>query len=58
MGAWSYIEPNLEWALQHVKGKYSRPRYAGRPPAASTATGQLPRHNQEQKALIEESLAA
>ena len=58
MGSWHYIEPNLEWVLQHIEGKHKRPRYVGRAAAAATATGLLPRHLQEQKALVEESLAA
>jgi 2-oxoglutarate dehydrogenase E1 component len=57
MGAWHYIEPNLEWVLQHVGGKSLRPRYVGRAAAAATATGLLSRHLQEQRALVEESLA-
>ena len=40
MGAWSFIEPNLEWVLDHIEAKASsRPRYAGRPASAATATG-------------------
>ena len=39
MGAWSFIEPNIEWVLQHIGAKHTRPRYAGRPASASTATG-------------------
>ncbi|MFZ4809628.1 MAG: 2-oxoglutarate dehydrogenase E1 component, partial [Hyphomicrobiaceae bacterium] len=57
MGAWSFVEPNVEWVLEHVGGKYRRLRYVGRPASASTATGQLSKHNQEQKALVTESLA-
>jgi 2-oxoglutarate dehydrogenase E1 component len=56
MGAWQYIEPNIEWVLGHVDAKHDRARYAGRAAAASTATGQLSRHLQEQQALIEEAL--
>jgi 2-oxoglutarate dehydrogenase E1 component len=57
MGAWSFCEPNLEWVLDHVKGKCRRVRYVGRPSSASTATGLLSRHNQEQKAIVGEALA-
>ena len=56
MGAWTYIEPNLEWVLQHIRAKHLRPRYVGRAAAASPATGQLSRHLQEQKTLVEEAL--
>jgi 2-oxoglutarate dehydrogenase E1 component len=57
MGAWHYIEPNLEWVLQHIDGTSKRPRYVGRAAAAAPATGLLSRHIQEQRALVEESLA-
>ena len=30
MGAWTFIEPNLEWVLEHIAGKTRRARYAGR----------------------------
>ena len=39
MGAWSFIEPNIEWVLERIEAKHARPRYAGRPASASTATG-------------------
>ena len=57
MGAWSFIEPNLEWVLDHVGGKTRRAKYAGRPSSASTATGQLSKHNNEQKALVSDALS-
>ena len=41
MGAWSFIEPNLEWVLERIDAQARRARYAGRPASASTATGQL-----------------
>ena len=58
MGAWIFIEPNLEWVLGQIHSKAKRARYVGRPASASTATGQLSRHVAEQKALVGESLAA
>ncbi len=39
MGAWSFIDPYLEWVLAHIDAKHQRVRYAGRPAAASPATG-------------------
>ena len=30
MGAWSFIEPNIEWVLQHIGAPSPRPRYVGR----------------------------
>jgi 2-oxoglutarate dehydrogenase E1 component len=35
-----------------------RPRYVGRPEAASPATGLYKRHNQEQAKLVDEALKA
>jgi len=58
MGSWHFIEPNIEWVLDHIDAKHSRPRYAGRAAAASTATGQLSRHVHEQKTLVEDALTA
>ncbi len=57
MGAWHYIEPNLEWTLGQIESRSKRARYVGRAAAASTATGQLSRHLAEQKTLVAESLA-
>ncbi len=34
MGAWTFAEPNIEWTLEHVNGRVTRPRYAGRPATA------------------------
>jgi len=56
MGAWSFIEPNLSWVLDHIGAKYERPRYAGRPASASTAVGLSRKHQQELKALLDEAL--
>ena len=58
MGAWTFVEPNIEWTLEHVNGRVTRPRYAGRPASASTATGLLKKHVAEQKALVDEALGA
>jgi 2-oxoglutarate dehydrogenase E1 component len=57
MGAWTFIEHNIEWVLEHIGAKHTRPRYVGRAAAASTATGQLSRHLLEQKTLVSEALA-
>ena len=56
MGAWSFIQPNLEWVLERTDAKHRRPIYAGRPASASTATGQLSKHLHEQKTLVEAAL--
>ena len=56
MGAWSFIEPNLEWVLDHIGARHRRVRYAGRPSSAATATGMMSKHVHELKALLEEAL--
>jgi 2-oxoglutarate dehydrogenase E1 component len=56
MGAWSFMEPNLEWVLQHLELAVKGPSYAGRPASAATATGLLSRHIQEQKTLLQQAL--
>ncbi len=58
MGAWTFVEPLLEWSLDHAKGKAQRATYAGRAASVSTATGQASRHAAEQKTLIEQALKA
>jgi 2-oxoglutarate dehydrogenase E1 component len=57
MGAWTFVEPNLEWVLEHVGAMHRRPRYAGRMAAASTAAGQASKHAQEQKKLVGDALS-
>ncbi|WP_353217029.1 2-oxoglutarate dehydrogenase E1 component [Sandarakinorhabdus sp.] len=49
-GAWSFIAPLIEASVDR------RPTYAGRPPAAATATGLLKRHNAEQARLVADAL--
>ena len=55
-GAWSFIEPNLEWVLTRIKAKHARPTYAGRAAAASPATGLASQHKAQQAALIDDAL--
>jgi 2-oxoglutarate dehydrogenase E1 component len=57
MGAWSFVEPYIEWVLGQVKGKVGRARYAGRPASASTATGLMSKHNQQLQAFLEEAFS-
>jgi 2-oxoglutarate dehydrogenase E1 component len=56
MGAWSFIEPNLSWVLDHIEARHKRPRYAGRPASAATAVGLMRKHQLQLKALLDESL--
>ena len=56
MGAWTFIEPYLEWVLQHIGAEHTRARYAGRAAAASPATGQMSKHQAQLAAFLEEAL--
>jgi 2-oxoglutarate dehydrogenase E1 component len=55
MGAWSFVQPNIEWVMNYVNAKVKRPAYVGRPSSASTATGLMSRHQKELKELLEEA---
>ncbi len=55
-GAWSFIEPNIEWVLSRIKAKHARPVYAGRATSASPATGLASQHKAQQAALVNEAL--
>ncbi|ABX62957.1 2-oxoglutarate dehydrogenase E1 component [Brucella suis 63/252] len=56
MGAWSFIDPYLEWVLAHIDAKHQRVRYAGRPAAASPATGLMSKHLAQLAAFLEDAL--
>ncbi|SFR02338.1 2-oxoglutarate dehydrogenase E1 component [Poseidonocella sedimentorum] len=56
-GAWSFIEPNIEWVLGRIKAKHKRPVYVGRSTAASPATGLASAHKAQQQALVNDALA-
>ncbi|MCY4479377.1 MAG: 2-oxoglutarate dehydrogenase E1 component, partial [Rhodospirillales bacterium] len=56
MGAWTFVAPRIEQVLTELDGAARRPRYVGRTPAASPATGFLVVHQREQRALIDEAL--
>ena len=55
-GAWSFIEPNIEWCLTRIGAKHQRPDYAGRAASASPATGLASQHKAQQQALIDQAL--
>ena len=55
-GAWSFVEPNIEWVLDRIKAKTKRPSYAGRPASASPATGLARLHKEQQETLVNEAL--
>ncbi|MDJ0821706.1 MAG: 2-oxoglutarate dehydrogenase E1 component [Paracoccaceae bacterium] len=55
-GAWTFIEPNIEWVLGRIDAKHNRPRYVGRATSASPATGLASQHKAQQAALVDEAL--
>src|SRR5205085_1574788 len=58
MGGWTFVQPNIERALEFIEARHRRPRYAGRPASAATATGLMSKHQKELRALIEEAAEA
>ena len=55
-GAWSFVEPLLEHALEEAGCSPQRPVYAGREASASPATGLASRHKSQQERLIADAL--
>ncbi|MBO9574177.1 MAG: 2-oxoglutarate dehydrogenase E1 component [Sphingobium sp.] len=55
-GAWFFVEPYIEQALDAAGKAPMRARYAGRKASASPATGLAKRHAAEQGALIADAL--
>jgi 2-oxoglutarate dehydrogenase E1 component len=56
-GAWSFIEPNIEWVLSRIDAAHKRPQYVGRHASASPATGLASQHKTQQQALVNEALS-
>ncbi|MDA7598691.1 2-oxoglutarate dehydrogenase E1 component [Alphaproteobacteria bacterium] len=56
MGSWSFVREYIEEIMEDVGTKQTKLKYAGRASAASPATGNLGRHNDEQAALIAAAL--
>ena len=55
-GYWTFVEPNIEWVLDRIGARQTRPTYVGRPAAASPATGLAREHKAQQDALVDEAL--
>ncbi|MEO1797599.1 MAG: 2-oxoglutarate dehydrogenase E1 component [Pseudomonadota bacterium] len=55
-GAWTHVEPNLEWVLSRIKAKHQRPVYVGRATSASPATGLASAHKKQQADLVDDAL--
>ncbi len=58
MGAWSFVEPYLEWVLTQAGGETRRAAYAGRPSSAATATGLMSKHVAQLKAFMDDAFAS
>jgi 2-oxoglutarate dehydrogenase E1 component len=57
MGAWTFVQPGIERALEFIGAANRKPRYAGRSASAATATGLMSKHQRELKALLDDALA-
>jgi 2-oxoglutarate dehydrogenase E1 component len=55
MGAWTFAEPYLEWAMKAAGCKVQRPVYAGRAASAATATGLMSKHLAQLQAFMDEA---
>ena len=53
MGSWFFVEPYIEWVLEQIGAKTTRPRYAGRKASASTATGLMSSHLAQLQAFLD-----
>jgi 2-oxoglutarate dehydrogenase E1 component len=58
MGSWTFVDRRIEYALDDAGIKAKRPSFAGRPPAASPATGLMKTHVREQNQLVEWALVS
>jgi len=58
MGAWTFVEPYLSWVLEQAGAKVKRPRYAGRPASAATATGLMSTHLAQLQAFLDEAFTS
>jgi 2-oxoglutarate dehydrogenase E1 component len=56
MGAWSFITPHIETALNKIGAKTRRPRYVGRPEMASPSEGTLQSHTTHQSEIVEAAI--
>ncbi len=56
MGAYSFMQPYLEWVLDQIGAARRQPLYAGRPASAATAAGVMSQHLKQLKALLDEAL--
>ncbi len=57
MGAWLFVMPRLQFILDALNCANNRPIFVGRKATASTASGSMAKHLEEQKLLVEQSLS-
>jgi len=57
MGAWTFVDHRLHFALDELHRKGAQAHYAGRKASASPATGIARIHQQEQATLVEQALS-
>ncbi|MDR4307419.1 2-oxoglutarate dehydrogenase E1 component [Chelatococcus sambhunathii] len=57
MGSWFFVESYIEWVLNNIGALHRRPRYAGRPASAATATGLMSKHLAQLQAFLNDALA-
>jgi 2-oxoglutarate dehydrogenase E1 component len=58
MGAWTFVDPYLEWALHKAGARTARARYIGRTAAASPAAGAMSLHTAQLTAFLDQAFAA
>ncbi|MAU97234.1 MAG: 2-oxoglutarate dehydrogenase E1 component [Fulvimarina sp.] len=56
MGSWSFIDPYLEWVLDHIDAEKRRVRYPGRAASASPAAGTMANHLKQLADFLEDAL--
>ena len=58
MGAWTFIQPYVEWAFDQTGRSGQRVAYAGRKASASTATGLMRTHLAQLQEFLDEALGS
>jgi 2-oxoglutarate dehydrogenase E1 component len=57
MGAWTFVQPYIDWVLDQMGKGGERPRYIGRPASASTATGLMRTHIAQMQTFLDEAFS-
>jgi 2-oxoglutarate dehydrogenase E1 component len=55
-GAWTFIEPNIEWVLSRIEATHKRPAMWAAPPRRAPRRASPPSHKAQQQALVDEAL--